>query len=293
MMEKMGKKPHRIPMVVNQKIGIIRSKYLLLCEKNIYAALLLNHFYSYSQQAGQWSIENEDEDEENEYRDPATYNSLIGVAEWFLDAIEPEEMEKAFDFLVEREYIYYHYADHNKGAPRYERVLAITCDWRKVDAECKEIENPKVRRHTLQHTEEETRKEEARQPRGHRVTPEELKAIKERSWEENEARKVKHHNSRAKKANLPATLTPVQWLETVEYFQRKCAYCQKNEYTILEHYIPLGHGKGTTADNCVPACGSCNNIKQSWNPNATYGPDMERMKEGFARVQAYLATKVD
>jgi 5-methylcytosine-specific restriction endonuclease McrA len=276
---------HRIP--ANRELGTIRAKHLLLCEKNLYATLLLEHFYTYARSAGQWSIENE-----GEYCDPAIYNSLAGVAEWFLGAIGPSEIETAFDFLVEQEYLYYHYADNNKGAPRYERSLVITCDYRKVDAECEEIENPNVRIHARQHTEVQDRKEEVQQPYERRVTPEELKNIKEKDRKEEEARKVKHHISRAKKANLPATLTLEEWIEALEYFQWKCAYCQKNGYTILEHYIPLGHGKGTTADNCVPACGSCNNIKQSWNPHATYGPDMERMKEGFARVQAYLATRI-
>lgn len=269
-----------------QSIGAIHDKHLLLCEKNLHAAILLNHFYTYAYWADQRSIGNC-----GAYYDPAIYNSLDGVAEWFLGAIKPDEIEKAFDLLVEREYVHYHYVDKNKGAPRYKRDLSITCDFRQVDAECEAIECPPSLMHTLQHTEAEARREEAQQSSGHNVTPDELKAIKEKSWEEDEARKVKYHNSRARKANLPATLTLAQWQETIKYFQRKCAYCQKYEYALLEHYIPLGHGKGTTADNCVPACNSCNNIKQAWNPTANYGPDMEQMKEGFARVQAYLATK--
>lgn len=270
------------------ELGKFYSKHILLCEKNLYAAILLEHFRLHSYSADCSSIGMDDD-----YHDPAIYNSLAGIAEWFMGTIEPVEMIKAFDLLVSKEYILYRYIHNNKSTPRYQRVMSIVCDYEKVDADSEILPWPKSFIHVPEHR---VSKEETNIPTVKQISkmpiPEECEDPDDKKVL-NETRKVRYHNSRAKKANLPATLTLDQWAEALEYFQWKCAYCQKNEYTILEHYIPLGHGKGTTVDNCVPACGSCNNIKQSWNPNATYGPDMERMKEGFARVQAYLATKAE
>ncbi len=49
-------------------------------------------------------------------------------------------------------------------------------------------------------------------------------------------------------------LTLEQWLETLEYFNNKCAYCG-GPFEVLEHYLAEA---GTTVSNCVPACFSCN-----------------------------------
>ena len=52
-------------------------------------------------------------------------------------------------------------------------------------------------------------------------------------------------------------LTMEQWLETLEYFNYKCAYCG-GPFEVLEHYLAEA---GTTVSNCVPACFSCNVMK--------------------------------
>jgi 5-methylcytosine-specific restriction endonuclease McrA len=77
---------------------------------------------------------------------------------------------------------------------------------------------------------------------------------------------VQIHLSRARKAGTEATLTFNQWKRAVEYFNYRCAYCVEYPYEVLEHYIPLTLGGGTTADNCVPACSSCNNRKGNVMP---------------------------
>lgn len=89
-----------------------------------------------------------------------------------------------------------------------------------------------------------------------------------------EAQKVKVHLYRAKKAKVPATLTLVEWLTTLKRFEYKCAYCQERPYEILEHYIPIPTKQngdvitqgGTTVNNCVPACRSCNSQKGGKQP---------------------------
>lgn len=103
-----------------------------------------------------------------------------------------------------------------------------------------------------------------------------------------ELKKVSNHNARAKNVRLFATLTLEQWLETLEHFNWKCAYCKTGKYELLEHFIPLNHGKGTTKDNCVPACSKCNSLKSAWNPLLDYGPDLSSIRDGLEDVHRYL-----
>ena len=61
---------------------------------------------------------------------------------------------------------------------------------------------------------------------------------------------------RAHTLHAEATLTLVEWLETLNYFRWCCAYCESKPCEVMSHYIPLPEG-GTTAANCVPACYRC------------------------------------
>ena len=78
---------------------------------------------------------------------------------------------------------------------------------------------------------------------------------------------VSAHLSRAKEAKVPATLTVKQWIATVDYFNNKCAYCQNRPFQVLEHFLPISLGGGTTQENCVPACKKCNGKKNSAHPD--------------------------
>jgi hypothetical protein len=70
---------------------------------------------------------------------------------------------------------------------------------------------------------------------------------------------LRGQNQRAKQAGAKHDLTMDQWLETLEYFHHKCAYCG-GEYEVIEHYLPISWA-GTTVSNCVPACLHCNTMK--------------------------------
>ena len=83
--------------------------------------------------------------------------------------------------------------------------------------------------------------------------------------------RVNNHLRRAELVNTLATLTLAEWLQTLHDFGGKCAYCEENPFTELEHFIPLRDGGGTTADNCVPACKLCNRGKGIENPNVQPG----------------------
>jgi len=79
-------------------------------------------------------------------------------------------------------------------------------------------------------------------------------------------------NRRALEVLLPATLTLDQWLIALEYFSVpnkdglycwSCVYCRRNlngQFTV-EHWLPISLGGGTTANNCVPSCSTCNMLK--------------------------------
>jgi hypothetical protein len=88
---------------------------------------------------------------------------------------------------------------------------------------------------------------------------------------------------RARKLNLPATLTPREWLDTLEYFDWRCAYCGRADFAAMDHYIPVVKGGGTTRNNCVPACVSCNSVKGGKHP---HGGQLK--PAAYARAARYL-----
>ena len=45
--------------------------------------------------------------------------------------------------------------------------------------------------------------------------------------------KIRGQNQRAKQAGARHDLTLEQWLETLEYFNHKCAYCSKHDYEFI------------------------------------------------------------
>jgi 5-methylcytosine-specific restriction endonuclease McrA len=105
---------------------------------------------------------------------------------------------------------------------------------------------------------------------------------------------VRQHLTRASKRDLPATLTVDQWLVTLKDFGGRCAYCYEKPYQVLEHFIPLELGGGTTVDNCVPACRSCNLTKGPWSPFDLpyyYTRNAQRILAIAPKVKLYLETR--
>ena len=81
-----------------------------------------------------------------------------------------------------------------------------------------------------------------------------------------EIQRVRTQKYRAKKLKEPATLTVVEWLQTLQSFNNLCAHCQKAPFQVMDHFIPLGHGVGTTKENCIPSCARCNGTKSNKHP---------------------------
>ncbi len=73
--------------------------------------------------------------------------------------------------------------------------------------------------------------------------------------------------SRARTAGKPATLASQEWALACAYFRGSCAYCRTRHAMVLEHFLPITLGGGTTVENCVPACIECNGKKASRHPD--------------------------
>jgi len=93
--------------------------------------------------------------------------------------------------------------------------------------------------------------------------------------------------NRARKLGLPVDLTLEEWISTVEYFQWMCAYCLDKPYEVLEHFIPINLGGGTTYDNCVPSCSDCNKRKKHVHPDCVTAIPVSSIR----RIKTFLANK--
>lgn len=72
---------------------------------------------------------------------------------------------------------------------------------------------------------------------------------------------IKSALGRARIRGLEATLTSEEWNSTLAFFERRCAYCCQKVWCLVDHVTSLDRGGGTTRDNCLPSCGSCNRYK--------------------------------
>jgi len=67
---------------------------------------------------------------------------------------------------------------------------------------------------------------------------------------------------RSVKTGVTATLTPQEWVEILETYDRSCAYCDTSSETMtMDHVVPLSKGGAHAKENVVPACRSCNSRK--------------------------------
>src|SRR5574340_988910 len=104
-----------------------------------------------------------------------------------------------------------------------------------------------------------------------------------------EPERVRGHVGLARRAGGVATLTIIEWAQTIADFNGLCAYCQIRPFTLLEHFLPVIIA-GTHVNNCVPACNACKNKKRDRTGDelvAAFG------KETVERIQQYLASRLD
>lgn len=90
-----------------------------------------------------------------------------------------------------------------------------------------------------------------------------------KSWRQNNpgATKIQFANRRARKRNLPNTLTRQEWINCLSYWRNKCAYCE-GEAQHADHFIPLSQKEcpGTVVENMLPSCAKCNLTKHDNDP---------------------------
>lgn len=114
----------------------------------------------------------------------------------------------------------------------------------------------------------------------------ELAELRRDQVRQREYQRAFDHCQRAREKGNPATLTGPQWLATLDRFHWQCYICGA-PFTDLEHLTPIAHGGGTTAENCVPACGDCNTKKGSRHPD-----EIIRLAEAIQRARIVLITPV-
>ena len=63
-----------------------------------------------------------------------------------------------------------------------------------------------------------------------------------------EIKRVHDNIGRARRAGLPATLTPLEWLDNVKLFNGLCAYCGEVPFSVLDHLT--GEVRGFLCRRC-------------------------------------------
>ncbi len=81
-------------------------------------------------------------------------------------------------------------------------------------------------------------------------------------------RSAKHRRRALERANTIKNFTKKEWLDKINLYQNRCAYCDIGLYEHMDHVIPLSRGGAHSLDNIVPACQRCNLKKgtQIWTP---------------------------
>jgi len=89
------------------------------------------------------------------------------------------------------------------------------------------------------------------------------RSVSKRKWIKNNHDKVNilTQGRRARKRELPSTLTTEQWETIKQYFNDKCAYCGESKPLTVEHFVPVSKLGELSTNNILPACSSCNSSK--------------------------------
>lgn len=108
-----------------------------------------------------------------------------------------------------------------------------------------------------------------------------------RQWQRNNPDKMKTYRQRrrAKKRNLPNTLTGEQMTLMLQQQNNKCVISGKSDNLELEHFIPISWGVGgTTYENCYYLTKSLNRSKGNKNPFEWIQTQSEEYQKQFYNV---------
>lgn len=75
--------------------------------------------------------------------------------------------------------------------------------------------------------------------------------------------RVTDERKRAERHGVEYDLTESDWVEVLNHFNNKCAYCgTRGDKLEKDHVVPISAGGDTTKSNIVPCCKSCNSSKR-------------------------------
>lgn len=95
----------------------------------------------------------------------------------------------------------------------------------------------------------------------------------------------------ARQAGLPNDFTKENWVQTKAYWNGQCAYCGKEPAQLtMDHVIPLVLGGGTTRNNIVPCCLTCNCSKSAKSLQAWAQNNDQVLPNALMKIQEYFAT---
>lgn len=148
-------------------------------------------------------------------------------------------------------------------------------------------------RHRQRHTEDPEKYREHRRRLYLKNLEKERAKQRKYKREHPEKRRAHEQARKARKLALPATFTSEQWQDCLNWWHGVCAYCgsQQTFWNVLsqDHYEPMTLGGGYTADNIVPACGSCNSQKRSSEPTGWVKRKFKhKAKAKLDRIQQYF-----
>lgn len=116
-----------------------------------------------------------------------------------------------------------------------------------------------------------------------------------------EIMKAATHRRRARKQDLPDTLTAQDWLNCLEYWNHRCVVCDRPKglfHTLaMDHWVPLTDPRhdnpGTVPENIIPLChgiGGCNNSKHNTDPVVWLERKLGKKQaaEKLAEIEAYF-----
>ena len=120
----------------------------------------------------------------------------------------------------------------------------------------------------------------------------------DKKYRENNKDKLKEyrHKRRALKLGNGGSYTKAQWLDTLEYFDYKCAYtgeCIKHSCHV-EHIVPISKGGTSYIWNLVPSTASANLSKQNRDMEEWYREQEYFCEERLNKIyeyQKYMAAK--
>lgn len=81
-----------------------------------------------------------------------------------------------------------------------------------------------------------------------------------------ETRKEVRKRRKQRESILVVDFSEEDWLYALEYFGRRCAYCESDKTLHRDHFIPVLLGGHTVKGNMVPSCRNCNTAKRELDP---------------------------